>query len=52
MLAGYERTLGADHPSTLRTVNNLAVVLDQQGKLDEAKAMYERYSVRVGADNQ
>ena len=41
-LAGQERTLGADHPDTLNTVNGLAVLLAKQGKLDEAKAMYER----------
>ena len=29
-------------PHTLMTVNNLAVLLKDQGKLDEAKAMYER----------
>ena len=42
VLAGKERTLGADHPDTLATVHSLATVLKQQGKLDEAKAMYER----------
>ena len=36
VLASKERTLGADHPDTLATVNNLALVLSDQGKLDEA----------------
>ncbi|KAF3150476.1 hypothetical protein TWF594_009120 [Orbilia oligospora] len=39
-LAGYEKTLGKDHPSTLSTIHNIAVVFDNQGKYDEA--MYKR----------
>ena len=35
-LAGREAQLGAHHPDTLQSVNNLAVVLNKQGKLDEA----------------
>ena len=42
VLASEERTLCADDPETLKTVNGLASVLMQQGKYDEAKAMYER----------
>ena len=41
-LAGYEKALGPDHPSTLNAVNNLGALLSDQGKLDEAKSMYER----------
>ena len=41
-LAGHERALGADHPDTLMTVNNLANVLGRQGKHEEAMALYER----------
>ena len=35
-LAGRETQLGADHPETLVSIGNLAAVLQQQGKLDEA----------------
>ena len=35
-LAGREAQLGAHHPDTLRSISNLAVVLYQQGKFDEA----------------
>ena len=41
-LDGYEKALGADHPSTLSTVNNLGNLLKQQGKYDEAYVMYRR----------
>ena len=54
-LAGRERTLGADHPDTLMTVGNLAIVLAKQGKLDEAQAMFEREKAgkerALGADH-
>ena len=35
-LAGREAHLGANHPHTLHSMNNLAVLLWQQGKLAEA----------------
>ena len=35
-LAGREAQLGANHPETLQSMNNLAVLLRQQGKLAEA----------------
>ena len=35
-LAGREAHLGANHPETLNSMNNLAELLRQQGKLDEA----------------
>ena len=35
-LAGHEAHLGANHPETLKSMNNLAVLLRKQGKLDEA----------------
>ncbi|KAK5454944.1 hypothetical protein LTS15_005664 [Exophiala xenobiotica] len=41
-LAGYEKALGADHPSTLDTVNNLGLLYADRGKLDEAEKMYQR----------
>eukprot|EP00808_Paulinella_micropora_P011515 g70249.t1 len=42
-LQGQEKTLGAEHPSTLKSsVNNLGVLLCQQGKLAEAKPLLRR----------
>ena len=35
-LAGSEAHLGAQHPDTLTSMNNLALLLQQQGKLAEA----------------
>ena len=35
-LAGREAHLGANHPHTLESMNNLATLLEQQGKLNEA----------------
>ena len=35
-LAGSEAHLGANHPDTLISMNNLASLLEQQGKLNEA----------------
>jgi tetratricopeptide (TPR) repeat protein len=41
-LRGYETALGAEHTSTLSTVNNLGALYQDQGKLVEAEQMYER----------
>ena len=41
-LQGTEKALGAEHVSTLSTVNNLGTVYQNQGKLAEAEQMYER----------
>ena len=41
-LKGYEKAWGAEHTSTLDTVNNLAVLYSDQGKMAEAEAMYMR----------
>ena len=38
-LAGREAQLGANHPDTLKFMNNLAVLLEKQGKLAEAGLM-------------
>ena len=38
-LAGREALLGANHPDTLQSMNNLAVLLEMQGKLAEAGLM-------------
>jgi len=35
-LEGFESQLGPKHPDTLTSANNLAVVLEKQGKLEEA----------------
>ena len=39
-LEGSERVLGPTHPDTLVSLNNLAKLLQAQGKLDEAEAYY------------
>ena len=39
VLAVNERVLGAEHPDTLTTANNLALSLSDQGKYDEAEKM-------------
>ncbi|KAH8600126.1 kinesin light chain [Bisporella sp. PMI_857] len=41
-LAGYEKALGAEHTSTLATVNNPGSLYKSQGKLAEAESMCER----------
>lgn len=54
-LRGSEKTLGAEHTSTLDTVNNLGSLYADQGRLDEAEAMYERalrgYKKAISPDN-
>jgi hypothetical protein len=35
-----EEVLGKEHPDTLPIMNNLARVLNSQGKYDEAEAMH------------
>ncbi|KFY82629.1 hypothetical protein V500_10419 [Pseudogymnoascus sp. VKM F-4518 (FW-2643)] len=39
---GYEKALGAEHTSTLKTVNNLGLLYAYQGKLVEAEQMHQR----------
>ncbi|KAF8219310.1 hypothetical protein L208DRAFT_1190950, partial [Tricholoma matsutake] len=39
-LAGYEKALGPEHTSTLRTVNNLGKLYADQGHLEDAERMY------------
>ncbi|KAF8473485.1 hypothetical protein BDZ91DRAFT_714700 [Kalaharituber pfeilii] len=41
ILATREK-LGADHPSTVDTINNIAVVYKQQGKYSQALELYQR----------
>ena len=54
-LQGYEKALGAEHTSTLDTVNNLGLLYADQGKLDEAEKMYQRalqgYEKALGAEH-
>jgi len=35
-----ERVLGPEHPDTLTSMNNLALLLDSQEKYDETEPMY------------
>ena len=37
-----ERTLGAEHPSTLGSVNNMAICLEAMGQLKDAEVLYRR----------
>jgi tetratricopeptide (TPR) repeat protein len=41
-LSTRERVLGPEHPSTLTSMNNLALVLDSQGKYEAAEEMHRR----------
>ncbi len=54
-MAGKEKALGKDHPSTLDTVNNMALVFDKQGRYDDALEWYERalagYEKALGKDH-
>jgi type II secretory pathway component PulJ len=49
VLAVSKRVLGAEHPHTLNTANNLAASLKRQGKYDEPEKMQrEVLTVRKG----
>ena len=37
-----ERLLGAEHPNTLVSLNNLAGLYESQGRYDEAEPLYQR----------
>ena len=41
-LAGYEKALGADHTSDLKTVHSLGVQYRNQGLFVDAEKMYDR----------
>ena len=41
-LEAQERTLGAEHPSTLVSVKNLALCLSEIGQLKDAEVLYRR----------
>jgi tetratricopeptide (TPR) repeat protein len=49
-LAGFEKALGADHTSTLESVDNLGILYWEQGKLDQAEQMYHR--ARLGKETR
>ena len=42
VLTHREKVLGPEHPSTLASINNLALVLSHQGKYEEAEAMHRQ----------
>ena len=42
VLAGREEDLGPDHPDTLQTVQNLAIIYRMQGRYTEAENLYQR----------
>jgi tetratricopeptide (TPR) repeat protein len=54
-LADRERVLGADHPHTLTSRNNLAGAYESAGRLDQAIPLFERtlaeYERVLGADH-
>ncbi|OLN92208.1 Kinesin light chain 3 [Colletotrichum chlorophyti] len=37
-----EKVLGLENPLTLTSINNLAIVLESQGKYEEAEQMYRQ----------
>jgi hypothetical protein len=39
-LEGKEKALGKEYPDTLASVNSLALVLNDQGKYEEAERMH------------
>ena len=41
-LGGREKVLGKEHPDTLTSVSNLALILEYQGMHEEAEAMNRR----------
>ena len=50
-----EKALGPDHPSVSTTLNNLAGLLESQGKYEEAEPLYRRalkiYEKALGPDH-
>jgi len=42
LVADSKRVLGADHPDTLATRNNLAIAYSDAGRTDEAIRLYEQ----------
>jgi tetratricopeptide (TPR) repeat protein len=54
-LAGYEKQLGSEHPSTLMTINSLGLLYRDLGRLLEAEQMFNKaligYEKVFGPDN-
>jgi hypothetical protein len=54
-LAIYEARVGADHPDTAWSLDNLATVLRAQGEPDRARTLFERAlairEARLGPDH-
>ncbi|KAI6480714.1 hypothetical protein MCOR13_011076 [Pyricularia oryzae] len=55
ILALREKVLGPENPSTFASMNNLASVLDRQGKYEEAEQMHRKtlalYKKVLGPEN-
>lgn len=49
-LAGYEKVVGSEHPSTLSVVDNLGNLYVDQGKQANAEQMYARGTDPTGGD--
>jgi len=54
-LAIHEKQLGADHPDTANSLNNLALLYQSQGNYQQAEPLYQRalaiYEKQLGADH-
>ena len=54
-LAGYEKVLGKDHPSTLKSVYSLAYLIHRQKRYDSSAELYQRaytgYRMILGRDH-
>jgi len=51
-LADRERMLGADHPETLQTRNNLAIAYQEAGRTAEAITLHEQPSRDQESDRE
>ena len=55
-LAGFEKAWGPEHTSTLDTVNNLGVLYQTQGHLEDAERMYKHalagYEKTLGSEHK
>ena len=50
-----EKTLGKDHPNVATNYNNLALLLQDQGKYDQAEPLFRRaieiFQTKLGSDH-
>ena len=44
-LEGFDKALGATHPNTLVSAKNFAILLDEQGKHEDARQLKSKYNV-------